>query len=373
LKYTGDSASNYSGIKDYVVTKATTDNDFKKVIEMIKNLNSGTDLEKYLDVDEILRYFAINTFLVNLDSYAGGMYHNYYLYEKDGNFKVLPWDLNMSFAGMSMNDASKAINFPIDKPVTTSLENAPLIGKLLEVPEYKERYHKYLNEIVNKYINSGKYEASVAKVYELINGYVKNDATSFYTYEDFKKSIPVLTAFGEDRAESIAAQLKGDQPSTEYGNILTTVDLSLLGSMQMGGAMGGQAVKKDANNQANPGGNNGGEMPAMGGMPDMANMQEALSIINEANGKELTDKQKSKLKELGIDENMLTMMKNMGGAGGGFPAQGNMGGMPGLGSKFNPQGTTFIEQIAVFILSIAFLLAGLLFVFNFKRKKFRAM
>ena len=40
---------------------------------MIKNLNEGTDLEKYLDVDEILRYFAVNTFLVNLDSYAGSM------------------------------------------------------------------------------------------------------------------------------------------------------------------------------------------------------------------------------------------------------------------------------------------------------------
>jgi len=34
------------------------------VIEMIKKLNEGTDLEKYLDVDEILRFWAVNTFLV---------------------------------------------------------------------------------------------------------------------------------------------------------------------------------------------------------------------------------------------------------------------------------------------------------------------
>ncbi|MDO7203576.1 CotH kinase family protein [Paraclostridium bifermentans] len=41
----------------------------------------------------------MNTFLVNLDSYSGGMYHNYYLYEKDGVSEILPWDLNMSFGG----------------------------------------------------------------------------------------------------------------------------------------------------------------------------------------------------------------------------------------------------------------------------------
>ena len=89
LKYTGDSASNYSTIKEGAVFKTTSDKDFEKVIEMIKNLDSGTDLEKYLDVDEVLRYFAVNTFLVNLDGYAGGMYHNYYLYEKDGVFKII--------------------------------------------------------------------------------------------------------------------------------------------------------------------------------------------------------------------------------------------------------------------------------------------
>jgi len=50
------------------------------------------------------------------------------------------------------------VNFPIDNPVTGNLENAPLIGKLLEVPEYKERYHGYLREIVEKYIYSGVYE-----------------------------------------------------------------------------------------------------------------------------------------------------------------------------------------------------------------------
>ncbi len=38
---------------------------------MMKSLENGRDIEKYLNVDEVLKYFAVNTFLVNLDSYSG--------------------------------------------------------------------------------------------------------------------------------------------------------------------------------------------------------------------------------------------------------------------------------------------------------------
>lgn len=132
LVYNGDDLSNYNGIFDNAVFNTTNKKDNEKVIEMIKNLNEGTNLEEYLDVDEILRYFAVNTFLVNLDSYAGNLKHNYYLYEKDGVFQIHPWDLNLSFAGYQVKDGQSAVNFPIDKPVSDTMENSPLISKLLE-------------------------------------------------------------------------------------------------------------------------------------------------------------------------------------------------------------------------------------------------
>ncbi len=164
LVYTDDNISSYSGIFDDPVTKSTKESDMKKVISMMKNLSNGTNLESCLDVDEILRYFAVNTFLVNLDSYAGSMKHNYYLYEEDGIFEILPWDFNLSFGSFQMSDSSKVINFPIDTPVTDTMENSPLISKLLEVEEYKETYHKYLEEIVSNYITSGKYDSDITRL-----------------------------------------------------------------------------------------------------------------------------------------------------------------------------------------------------------------
>ena len=164
LKYTGETQSNYSGLKDNAIT-AITDDDFQKIIDMIKNLNNGTNLEKYIDIDATLRYFAVSTTLVNLDSYQSNLFHNYYIYEKDGICTILPWDLNLSFGGFSaemgggnrgeMNNSKRTssdlstIHFPIDEPTSTNLSDSPLLEKLLEVNEYKDLYHKYLNDIVS--------------------------------------------------------------------------------------------------------------------------------------------------------------------------------------------------------------------------------
>lgn len=234
LVYIDDNESSYTKIFDSVVTKGLTDLDKQYYIKMVKALNSGEDLEKYLDVDEILRYFAVNTFLVNLDSYAGSMKHNYYLYEKNGIFQILPWDFNLSFGTFEMEDPSKAINFPIDSPVTDSMENSPLISKLLEVDEYKQLYHSYLETIVTGYINSGYFENTVNKLNNLIYDKVKNDATAFYTIDEYNLGVENLIIFGEDRAKSVQDQLENKQPSTEYGNIETSLDLKALGTINSG-------------------------------------------------------------------------------------------------------------------------------------------
>ena len=96
-----------------------------------------------------------------------------------------------------MNDGKKAINFPIDSPVTDTLENSPLIAKLLEVSEYKELYHKYLNEIVTNYIDNGVFKSTINSLDNLIGNYVKNDATAFYTYEEYKTSLQYLFLSGK--------------------------------------------------------------------------------------------------------------------------------------------------------------------------------
>lgn len=242
--YIDDQVSSYSTVRESAVFKSTTDEDFERVINIYKNLNEGTNLEEVLDVNEVLKYFAVNTFIINLDSYSGGMYHNYYLYENNGKGQILPWDLNLSFGGFQErggSGSSSIINFPIDNPVSGDLENMPLIGKLLEVDEYREQYHTYLKQIADEYFNSGYYSNLINKVDTLINSYVKEDPTAFCTYEEYETAVYEITKFGEDRTKSVLAQLSGEQPSTTYGDLTSTVNMSALGNS--GGAGGMQGLQ----------------------------------------------------------------------------------------------------------------------------------
>lgn len=323
LVYTDDDPDSYSAIFNNSVKNPDkiSDKDKQRVITALENLNAGTDLEKYIDVDATLRYFAAHTVMVNSDSYTSNMAQNYYLYERDGKLTILPWDYNLSFGGMGgmggTSGASGVVNFPIDTPVSgVSMEDRPLLNKLLEVPEYMEKYHEYLRQIVEGYFESGLYEETIRELDEKINSYVKNDVSANYTYEQYESSLPQLIELLRLRAESIKGQLDGTIPATSSGQTAdnsalvdaSDIDLNALGSMG-GGGMG---------NRGDFGGGQGDFGMPGGGMGDMALMQQAMQILSDAGG-ELTDEVKADLLELGLTEEQIEIFTNMQN---GFPGMG---------------------------------------------------
>lgn len=238
LVYTDDNLESYETVFESAVFK-TSDEDKGRVVTALKKLSLGEELETYINVPEVLKYFAANTILVNLDSYLSNMQHNYYLYEEKGQLSMLPWDYNLSFGTFQGGSSTAVINFPIDTPVSgVSLEERPIIGKLLEVSEYKEAYHNDLESAIASYFESGLYEKRIDQLDALIGDYVREDATAFYSYDEYKASLPVLKAFGTLRAQSIRGQLEGTIPSTtetqknEQEKLIQadSINLSLLGS-----------------------------------------------------------------------------------------------------------------------------------------------
>lgn len=392
LVYSGDEQSNYSTIFKNAIFDYTNEEDYDKIIAMIKSLNEDTDnIEKYLDVDEVLRYFAVNTFIVNLDSYASNMKHNYYLYEQDGVCSILPWDYNLAFGAFQGGSASSVINFPIDNPVGDSLESSPLIGKLLEVEEYKEKYHEYLNEIVQDYINSGVFTETINKIDDLIGEYVKSDATAFYTYDEYVASIPELITYGVDRAKSISAQLSGTQSSISTGNISTNLNLSALGSQGGGGKREGNDIPQDIQQENNTqngmgtgeGPNNMQNNPQgfQGAMPqdfNFENMQKAMEIIESSTSDSLTEEEIEQLEELGIDEAMIDKLMNSpqkGNHKNNVMPGNNQGNINGENQKNDLSGSTsnntnIKSNLIVYGICLVGIIAAIIVVLRFKRKKY---
>ena len=354
LIYTDDDPASYSAIFDNPVFGVTSDKEAQRVITAIKNLNAGTDLEKYFDVDAILRYFAAHTVVVNLDSYISNMQQNYYIYERDGKITVLPWDYGLAWGGFQSGNASGVVNFPIDTPVSgVSMEDRPLLNKLLEDDEYRERYHGYLRQIVEGYFESGLFEDTINGLDAKIGEYVKNDVSAYFTYEQYRASLPEFIKLGLLRAESIRGQLDGTVPSDSAGqnadssSLIDASDLNLsaLGSMMGGGGgMGGN--RQDGQGENPQEGNTGIPGGGMFGM-DRGLMQQAFQIISDGGGG-LTDELREALLEIGITEEQIETLINMqGGFAGGNMRQGgaqDRGGQdafPGGNQGNQPNGGNF--------------------------------
>ena len=249
LNYTDDDLDSYSTIWDGEITD-TDKKDHKRVVEALKNISEGTDLETYMDVDNILKYMAVHTFVVNDDSLSGTMAHNYYLYEYNGRLNILPWDYNLSFGGMSMDGkmggqssgATSVINDAIDTPFSIT----DFFDALLENEEYLEQYHGYLNELVEKYVNGGELEKTYERIRSQIDDLVGDDPTAFYSYEEYEKAANMLMEVVQLRAKSVSGQLAGTIPSTDEGqqdssNLIdgSDIDLSIMGSFSGGGGKNG--------------------------------------------------------------------------------------------------------------------------------------
>jgi len=221
LDYISDT-TNYSGL----VNKNTDDLSNEAIIELLEKIDSGEDLTGIFNVDSYLKYLAVSTYTVNLDSYQSGMYHNYYLYNNNGVFEWIAWDLNMSFngfPGVRLTDF-EAAQYLIDEPVVNGMSNYPLIESILSNETYLELYHSYLNELLEGYFDYDTFQERVVEISDLINEYVENDSNSFYSYSAYQSALFTSSSssysileFVEKRNANIEAQLSGEIPSTNNG------------------------------------------------------------------------------------------------------------------------------------------------------------
>lgn len=290
LVYNGDDISAYTGLN---LKTNLNSSDGKEILALMQALEDGEGLEEVLDVEKALKYIAANVALANFDSYLGVTTHNFYLYEENGRFTIIPWDMNLAFGGFGGgevdiyeptkqgmggfgggdkkndtqdNDAvpnaaenteaqADANNQPqppdnADMQGMPSMDSGekPLVTTLLENETYRSMYEGYLKEIAEKYFTQEYMTELVTKIHDLIAPYVQNDPTAFCTYEEFEQTCSTdptdqysLVYYAVNMAESIENQLNGGEPTFNTN------------SMQGGGFGGGGKGGPDF----------GGEMPDM--------------------------------------------------------------------------------------------------------------
>ena len=137
-------------------------------------------LSEIYDLDEVLKYFAAHSWLVQLDSIFSGM-KNFGLYiDQDGKAMVMPWDYDLSFGCYFPTNAQLTANYHIDalymlatwgqditglKPGKDSYKNYPMFNVIWQNDALMERYHGYMKDC-SKIAALGGTVESTGKTYE---------------------------------------------------------------------------------------------------------------------------------------------------------------------------------------------------------------
>ena len=188
----------------------------------------ATEIGALLDVDRLARWLAVNSALAILDSYAGGLAHNYYLYRDPGSgrFVYIPWDLNNAFGSFRcfFLDANQTAHLDVDAPycrfspnvsrqmAPTEPADRPLISRLLELPDFKAAYHQQLEALRTGPLALAALSATVQHWRAQIEPEVIAETNGFYGHDQFVQNLdatvdryPGLLEFSQVRNAFIAA------------------------------------------------------------------------------------------------------------------------------------------------------------------------
>ncbi|MBZ4420143.1 CotH kinase family protein [Myxococcus sp. RHSTA-1-4] len=164
-----------------------------------------TRLEARLDVEGFLQWLAVNTVMVNWDSY-GRMSHNYYLYAdpSDGDrLHWITWDHNLSMT------STQALSLTLSE-VTADW---PLIRFLMDDPVYRAKYEQYARETIEGPLAAATMQARMRQAHDLIAPWVVGENaeregftfTSAQQFEDALTGASGLLKHAEQREAAVRA------------------------------------------------------------------------------------------------------------------------------------------------------------------------
>lgn len=129
----------------------------QRLIAFAKLINTATDedfisqLDSFVDVDQLLRFMAANALTSNLESFFA-LGHNYWLYldSKTNLFHFIPGDLEFSFANLLlMGSPEQLIELSVMKPYPGPNR---LIDRMMGIKDLSVRYRKLIEDLIGTVI-----------------------------------------------------------------------------------------------------------------------------------------------------------------------------------------------------------------------------
>jgi CotH protein len=191
LEYLGEAVAPYQRL--YEIKTADEPKAWADLIRLCKVLNE-TPAEKLeaalaplLDIDETLKFLALDIALVNSDGYwTRASDYNIYQDPK-GRFHIIPHDFNEGLGGDAGGFGPRGVrSATLDPLIGLTDGSKPLRSKLLAVPALRERYLAYVQDIAEKWLDWKVLGPLAQKYQALIAADVKVDTRKIYSFERFQ-------------------------------------------------------------------------------------------------------------------------------------------------------------------------------------------
>jgi len=158
---------------------------YSALIEMIYTLNNDIEnIENYLNVDRVLWYLAVNSCILNADTYSLVNVRNYYMYQtENGQFQIMPWDVSESFIGgltFWWGDVENLYQASPYHGYDPYVANRPLVYNLLSVDKYRKVYDAHIRTIMNDFINTSYFEDKAEELGDISSTSAQNDPNTVF-------------------------------------------------------------------------------------------------------------------------------------------------------------------------------------------------
>ena len=216
LVYRGGEPAKYEGIFNNAATKVGREEE-EEVVEILRVATEGASegeiMEKW-DVERLINYFVVDTFVINSDAYLGTAAHNYFLKINEGRATLLPWDYDLAFA---LRWTTPEEEIPLEEQIVKSIseptmgveaEERPVWQMIARNQDFLEKYYEIYRKFLAEEMESGEVAQKVVEIRRLILPYVVEDPTKFYTLAEFEEGVEYLQAYLRARTENVAAQLE---------------------------------------------------------------------------------------------------------------------------------------------------------------------
>ncbi len=218
----GTAGMNYLGAdttiyQEYYELKSSDIEDpWQKLIDACQILGTATTtnmetVSAKIDIDKALWFLAVENIFSDDDSYIMKGKMDYYVYYEPETDRTTPleYDGNSTF----QTNAATSNNWGPFKNVTNV--NYPLLNKLLNIPQWRQRYLAHYRTILQETFTTEKANAMIDSLHLQIKDLVNADTKKLYSYAQYNSGIPALKTFVANRRNFLLSNAEVAQVAPE--------------------------------------------------------------------------------------------------------------------------------------------------------------